>query len=578
VGRSGWWRGSDGWSEAPDPATSPQGSGFLVRSERGGTLSHEFENAPDANPLGGASGFLGAGRGGGGGKSGGRTGSAGTAPTDITLSNASVDENSAGGTVVGNLGAVDADRKERFTFSLLDDASGRFVITGGNKLAVAAGASLDYETQPTHQVVVQVTDKQGHTYSETLTITLRDLPEAANTAPTDITLSNATINEYSPSGTPVGTLGNNDPDAGDSWTYAITSDPDQKFQIVGSQLVLRPGATVDFEAKAAHSVTVRVTDSFGASYSETFTIAVNNLPEGTNQAPTDLQLSATSVTEGAAGGTLVGLLSATDPDAGESFTYSLIDGAGGRFVLDGNRLEVGNASLIDYEAKTSHSVTVQVTDSAGHSYAETFAIQVQDRAESLAEQPGYIQALIPAVNGSQYYVWPDGATATPPTTITYALLTSFPSYYDPATLPYTDYTAGSVPFTQLTSAQATAIQQILAEVSEFANVEFVQVGSASQANVTFGAYYMDAGIGAYAYYASPAGSTGSKSGDVWFNSRYDSVPSTSETGSADWARSIIAHELGHALGLKHPGNYNAGGGGTDGAPISIPRSTAPSTR
>jgi len=32
-----------------------------------------------------------------------------------------------------------------------------------------------------------------------------------------------------------------------------------------------------------------------------------------------------------------------------------------------------------------------------------------------------------------------------------------------------------VPFTQLTSAQVTAIQQILAEVSDFANVEFVHV-------------------------------------------------------------------------------------------------------
>jgi len=82
--------------------------------------------------------------------------------------------------------------------------------------------------------------------------------------------------------------------------------------------------------------------------------------------------------------------------------------------------------------------------------------------------------------------------------------------------------------------------------------------------VTFGAYYMVAGIGADAYYASPTGSTGSKSGDLWFNSRYDSVPSTSETGSVDWARSIIAHELGNVLGLEHPGNYNAGAGGADG--------------
>ncbi len=500
----------------------------------------------------------------GGGKIPRRISSAGTAPTDITLSNSEIDENSSGGTVVGRLGAIDSDRKERFTFTLLDDADGRFAITSGNRLIVTNGAELDYEAQPAHDILVQVTDRRGNVYSETITINLRDLTENVNIAPTAVTLSHTAIDENSDARTVIGTLGTDDPDADDIWTYEITSDPDQKFQIVAGQLVLRDGASLDHETQASHSVTVQVTDSFGASHSQTFVISVNDVPEPVNQAPTDLLLSSNTVAEGAAFGTLVGQLSAIDPDSGETFTYTLLDNAGGRFVLNGNRLEVADGSQIDYELQDTHNVTVRVTDSEDNSYTETFSIGVQDMAENLTDQPDYVQALVPAVGGEAYYFWPDAQPSTAPVTITFSILTGFPSYYNSSTLPYTDYTAGSVPFTQLTSAQVTAIQQILAEVEDFANVDFVQVGSAAEANLTFGAYFMDAGIGAYAYFASPSGSTGSRAGDVWFNSRYDSTPSISETGSADWARTIIAHELGHALGMKHPGDYDAGGGGSDG--------------
>ncbi|MDA1323558.1 MAG: hypothetical protein O3C34_02330 [Proteobacteria bacterium] len=43
-----------------------------------------------------------------------------------------------------------------------------------------------------------------------------------------------------------------------------------------------------------------------------------------NQAPTDLSLSADTVAENAANGTMVGIAAPTDPDAGDSFTYTLV--------------------------------------------------------------------------------------------------------------------------------------------------------------------------------------------------------------------------------------------------------------
>jgi hypothetical protein len=59
-------------------------------------------------PIGGPVAAKGGKKGGGGNDSG----SNGSAPSDITLTNDSVDENSIGGTVIGTLGAVDADSRE----------------------------------------------------------------------------------------------------------------------------------------------------------------------------------------------------------------------------------------------------------------------------------------------------------------------------------------------------------------------------------------------------------------------------------------------------------------------------------
>src|SRR4029077_4887614 len=88
-------------------------------------------------------------------------------PTDIQLSGTSVAENGAAGTMVGSLSATDDDLGEVFTFSLVDDAGGRFAIAGQN--LVVAG-TLDYETASSHNVTVRVTDSTGNTFDKTFAI------------------------------------------------------------------------------------------------------------------------------------------------------------------------------------------------------------------------------------------------------------------------------------------------------------------------------------------------------------------------------------------------------------------------
>ncbi|MGF1577974.1 MAG: PA14 domain-containing protein [Gemmataceae bacterium] len=84
-----------------------------------------------------------------------------------------------------------------------------------------------------------------------------------------------------------------------------------------------------------------------------------------NQPPTDVALSSNSVNENAINGTVVGTLTATDPDANDTHTFTLTNNAGGRFQIVGNQLRVANGSLLDYETAKTHTIQVQVRDSNG---------------------------------------------------------------------------------------------------------------------------------------------------------------------------------------------------------------------
>ncbi len=111
---------------------------------------------------------------------------------------------------------------------------------------------------------------------------------------------------------------------------------------------------------------------------------VSALVAGVNDAPTDLTLSANTVAENAANGTVVGTATGTDPDTGDTKTYSLTDSAGGRFAINSSTgaITVADGSLLNYEAATSHSVAVRVTDSGGLTYDEIFTINLTNVNEA----------------------------------------------------------------------------------------------------------------------------------------------------------------------------------------------------
>ncbi|GJM28772.1 MAG: hypothetical protein DHS20C17_14070 [Cyclobacteriaceae bacterium] len=301
------------------------------------------------------------------------------APLDIILSNSTVAENQASGTVVGTFTTIDLDVGDTHTYTLVsgtgDTDNGSFSIVGDQ---LQTAAVLDFESGSSLSIRVQTEDATAETFQKEFIITVTD----ENEAPTDMVLSSSTVAENQASGTTVGTLSTTDPDAGDTHTYTLvsgTGDTDNaSFSIVGDQL--QTAAVLDFESGSSLSIRVQTEDAIGATFQEAFTITITD----ENEAPTDITLSSSTVAENQVSGTTVGTLSSTDPDTGDTHTYTLVSGTGdtdnASFSIVGDQLQT--AAVLDFESGSSLSVRVQTADATGATFQEAFTITITDENES----------------------------------------------------------------------------------------------------------------------------------------------------------------------------------------------------
>jgi hypothetical protein len=282
-------------------------------------------------------------------------------PTDIVLSNVSVGENALG-TTVGNVLVVDPDALAVHTWSVSDT---RFEVVG-NQLKLKSGQTLDFESEPTLNLTLTVTDQAGSGifYNETFMINVSNV----NEAPSDITLSNLTVSENA-SGAVIGNVGVSDPDSSDTHVWSVS---DSRFEVVGNQLKLKSGQTLNFESEPTLNLTLTVTDQAGSGrvYDEAFMINVSNV----NEAPTDITLSNLAVSENASGA-VIGNVGVSDPDSSDTHVWSVNDT---RFEIVGNQLKLRSNQAVDYSQESAINVVVTVRDQSGFglSYTESMTIDV----------------------------------------------------------------------------------------------------------------------------------------------------------------------------------------------------------
>lgn len=167
---------------------------------------------------------------------------------------------------------------------------------------------------------------------------------------------------------------------------------------------------------------------------------------------------------------------------------------------------------------------------------------------TFAGHPSYTVAQAAAQIGRPNLQW-SGALGSA-ATVTFAFRDTAPT-----TMPN-----GTGGFSQFNSQQIAQTLLALQSWSDVANITFVRVGGTGYSNdatMLFSNYSTGAaGAAAFAYYPGSTAATAT-SGDTWINSTfsYNAAPVVNEYG-----RQVLTHEIGHAIGLAHPGDYNAGAG------------------
>ncbi len=329
------------------------------------------------------------------------------APLSITLSENSIDENSALNTTIGTFEAVDEDSGDTHTFTFAsgngsnDADNASFII---DVATLKLNTALDYESKAEYKIYTNVEDAAGESCTKAFTIIVNDIAE--NMPATEIILSSTSIDENKAIKTLVAELTATDTDVGDTHTFALQAadgikDADNgSFSILGTQLVTE--SVFDFENKSELKINIRVTDDKSNDFDQAFTISVNDIFENSN--PTAISLSKQSITENAISGILLADITATDVDPNESFTYELVVESGfnstnnNLFAIKGSELHT--TASFDYETTPELFICLKVTDSQGGSFINDFTIEVEDVDEN--NKPTDIQL-------SKYIVLADAA-------------------------------------------------------------------------------------------------------------------------------------------------------------------------
>ena len=323
-----------------------------------------------------------------------------TAPTftDGISTTRSIAENTASGINIGSaVGATDADN-DSLTYSLSGtDASAFSIVSTTGQLQTSA--ALDYEAKNSYTVTVTAFDGSS---TDTITVTINVTD--ANDAPTltDGTSTSRSVAENTAAGNNIGTaVAATDADD-DTLTWTLGGTDAASFTFDSTTRRLLTKAALDYETKTSYTVVITVSDG---TLTDTITITIN--VTNVNEAPvfSDGISTSRSIEENTASGINIGsAVSATDVDSGTTLTYTLGGTDAASFGIVSSSGQLQTKAALDYETKTSYSVTVSVSDGNGGTDSITVTINVTDVPDTpdppLSERTQQVRdAIVAAVPG-----------------------------------------------------------------------------------------------------------------------------------------------------------------------------------
>ena len=298
-------------------------------------------------------------------------------------------------TAVTTVTATDPDVGQTLSYSIIGGAdASKFTIdatTGALSFVTAPNFELptDAGGNNVYDVIVQVSDGHGGIDTQAIAVTVTDVFE--NTAP--IITSNGGGNTAAVSiaenTTAVTTVTATDPDVGQTLSYSIIGGADaSKFTIDATTGALSFVTAPNFEAPTdaggnnVYDVIVQVSDGHGGVDTQAIAVTVTDVFENTAPIITSNGGGNTAAVSIAENTTAVTTVTATDPDVGQTLSYSIIGGAdASKFTIGASTGALSFVTAPNFELPTDaggnnvYDVIVQVSD--GHGGIDTQAIAVE---------------------------------------------------------------------------------------------------------------------------------------------------------------------------------------------------------
>ncbi|KAA0158167.1 hypothetical protein FNF31_05498 [Cafeteria roenbergensis] len=319
-------------------------------------------------------------------------------PPEVSGTARSVREDAAVGTAVGGaVSALDKDENSILSFSIVSGSRGAFSIEkGGGQIRVLG--QLDFETVPTYNLVVRVTDNGSPSRhaDAVVTVSVEDTAEPPRLAPQSVTVA-----ESLAVGASILVLPVQDDDKSQTHTCEISKGA------VGSMVTLKaaPGgsglrlcelvvgnAGLDFDTVPSLTLTIDVTDSGTPPLRGTGTVSVT--VTDVNEAPRIVDSAGARAVSIAAtiGAPVGGAIAFEDQDAGQTHTWTIESTKAADdslhpelFTIDNSgQLATGVEDLSAYFATKGltaedpvFSLKIKVTDSGSPALAATMDSIVQ---------------------------------------------------------------------------------------------------------------------------------------------------------------------------------------------------------
>ncbi len=279
-------------------------------------------------------------------------------PSNIALSSSTL-TGFTDAAVVGSVTVSDADPGDGHTFVVSDS---RFEIVGG-ELRLKSGISINPVTTPTVSIDIRATDTSGANLTKTFSLTVSNPNNPATISLTPV-VTTLPENTSTTSSIRVASFAVTD-DAYGTNTVSLTGANASLFTITGTDISLRAGVALDYETLSSLNVTIQVTDPQANSStvsSQNYTLTVTDV----NEAPTmSLTQSLSTIAENSLMNAArnVATITVADDALGTN-TLSLSGADAAFFELSGTTLRLKAGTVLDFEAKTSYTVTVQLNDAS----------------------------------------------------------------------------------------------------------------------------------------------------------------------------------------------------------------------